>query len=176
MLAILLLSLWSSPTVSSDTIPFSSAEAGAIAGCVFPLGSISRHYDPGPVVGARLSASHWGNVRVRADLFGGPMEGPAGTAVFAAGSAGFDWLPASIPVEFGAGLGLFYLRTTPDPEHPRLDDGGESEFGLVGRTAWRALEFRDWTLRVEATWEEAFTRPRASALSMVGLSLSRRVW
>lgn len=159
-----------------DTVPFATGEVGVRAGALLPLGSLARHYDPAPRVGARLSMAHWNSVSTRVDLEYSGLDGSAGETKFLLGTAGFEWRPPEVRLEASAALGLFYVRTEPDPVHPRLDADGESEFGLVLGAAWRAWESGPWTVRLEGSWECAFTRPEASTFAGIGVSVSRRAW
>lgn len=160
---------------ASDTIPFSSGEVAVRGGGLWPIGSLSRIFDPTAQVGASLAMSHWGDVRSRLDLSYARLEG-RDELHYLLGGAGFDWRPARLPLEAGASLGLFFVQDDPNPDKPRLTDGGETEFGLVLRLGAPVWTRGPWTLRAEAQWQEAFTAPRASALAWTGLSLSRRAW
>jgi hypothetical protein len=159
-----------------DTVPFATGEVGVRAGAVLPLGSLARHYDPAGRIGARLSIAHWNSVFTRIDLEYANLDGSTGETKYFLGTTGFEWRPPQVRLEGSAGLGLFYVRTKPDPAHPRLDADGESEFGLVLRAAWRVWERDPWTVRLEGSWEDAFTRPQASTFAGIGVSVSRRAW
>ena len=161
---------------AADTIPFSSGEVAVRAGGLWPLGSLSRHYDPTLRGGASLTMTHWGTVFSRADLAYAHLSGDVSES-FLYGSAGFDWHPANVPVEPGVSLVLVRVASThPDPAVPRQIDGGETEFGLTFRTAVPVWRHGPWTVRLEGQWDEVFTRPHASAFAWAGLSLARRAW
>jgi len=162
-------------TGPNDTIPFASGEIALRAGALWPVGSLSRLFDPTAQIGASLDMSHWKSVRSRLDLSYAHLDGEDALH-YLFGAAGFDWRPGGFPLEAGASLGLFYVKDEPEPGTQRLSDGGETEFGIglrLGAPVWRT---GPWTLRLEAQWQEAFTRPHASALAWTGLSFSRRAW
>lgn len=160
---------------SRDTIPFSSGELAVRGGLLQPVGSLGRLVDPAAQVGLSLAMAHWGTVRTRLDLAYARLEGTVPLHFVLAG-AGYDWSPSSLPLETGMSLGLFHIRNEPDPQHPRLADGGETEFGLCLRGAVPLWKSGSWTVRLEAQGQQAFTRPRSSVLGWFGLSAARRVW
>lgn len=171
MLLTLLIARLASAT--SDTIPFSSGEIAIRGGVLVPIGSLSDLFAPAPRAGASLVMAHWGHVLSRLDLDYAHLDG-AEPLHYVHGAAGFEWRPG--PLELGASLALLYVKNTPDPDDPRLSDGGETEFGFDVRASAPFWRSGPWTARLEARWEEALTSPNASALANFGFSLSRSAW
>lgn len=171
VLATLLLVRLASGT--SDTIPLSSGEVAIRGGALLPLGSLSNLFDPAPQFGASLWMSHWGAIVSRLDLDYAHLDGNEALHHLH-GAAGFDWRPG--PLEVGASLALFYVKIESDSDAVRLSEGGETEFGIDLRAAIPVWRRGPWCARIEGRWEEAFTRPSASAFAWAGLSISRRAW
>ena len=172
-----LMVLWSFAgfTADADTLPFSSGNIAVRVGGLFPLASLSEHFNPTVRAGCSLDMADWKSVRTRLDLAYTRLPGED-PMQYLFGAAGFDWRPEALPLEAGASLGLFYVRDKPDPGEPRLDDDGETEFGFALRAAAPVWTRGDWSVRLEAQWEEAFTRPVWSGFAWFGISLSRRAW
>lgn len=159
----------------NDTIPFASGECALRAGGLWPVGSLSRLFDPTAQLGASLDMAHWKSIRSRLDIAYARLTG-SDPLHYVFGGAGFDWRPGNFPLEAGASLGLFFVKDEPEQDNVRLSDGGETEFGIGLRASAPVWRSGPWTLRLEAQWQEAFTDPHASAFAWTGLSLARRAW
>lgn len=159
----------------ADTIPFSTGEIAIRGGWLQPVGTLADLYEPAAQGGVSLVMAHWASVRTRLDLSYARLGG-SDPLRFVLAAAGYDWRPDALSLELGASLGLFHVRSDPDPRKPRLADGGESEFGFCARVGTPVWIAGPWVVRIEGQWLQAFTNPHPSAFAWGGLSVGRRAW
>jgi len=157
-----------------DTIPLAHAWGSVQVGAISPAGSLHDDYPISPRLGAVLRFSHWNSMRSRLELAYTRFRGPS-PLHFLFGAAGFDWSLPRLPLEVGASLGLFYVRSLPD-SLPRLNDDGETEFGASVRIGIPLWERAPWSLRAFVQYDRAWTLPHATVLPGVGIGLERRLW
>lgn len=145
------------------------------AGAVQPLGSLSRTWSAAPRLGGSLLFAHWDGMRSRLDLSWHRFGGGAPLSVLS-GAAGFDWTPwEALPLELGASLGLFRVKSRPGPV-PRLNDDGETEFGAAARLGIPVWSRGDWRVLASLQGEQVWTLPHASGFLSASLGLERRLW
>lgn len=173
-MALLPLLLALAGTEPGDTIPLAHAWGSLQAGAIASVGSLHDDYPISPRLGAVLRFSHWNGMRSRLDLAYTRFRGPS-PLHFLFGAAGFDWALPRIPLEIGASLGLFYVRSRPD-SLPHLNDDGETEFGASVRISVPLWSRASWSVRAFAQCDQAWTLPHATLLPGLGLGLERRLW
>jgi hypothetical protein len=173
-MAVLSLLLAIAGSASGDTIPFANAWGSVQAGFITGAGSLHSGYPATPRIGASLRFSHWNSLRSRLDIAYTHFDGRF-PLHFLFGAAGFDASPLPLPLELGASLALFYVRSQPD-SLPRLNDDGETEFGYSLRVGFPTAQLATWTVRPFAQLDIAWTLPHSSAFPSVGVSLERRLW
>ena len=160
---------------SPDAVPFAHAWADLRGGPVLAAGSLDAQYPSAARIGGTLRFSHWTDLRSRLDLSWHRFDGQLPMHVLT-GGAGFDWMPTqALPVELGASLGLFYVRSKRDSV-PHLNDDGETEFGMLLRVDVPVWERGDWSLRLQWQQDVAWTKPHASVFAWPSLGISRRLW
>jgi len=157
-----------------DTIAFAHAWGSLQVGGISTVGSLYDDYPLSPRLGATLRFSHWNAVRSRLDLAYTRFSGTV-PLHFLFGAAGFDWSLPRIPLELGASLGLFYVRSFPD-SIPHLNDDGETEFGASVRVTVPLWNREPWSLYAFAQYDRAWTLPHATVLPGLGLGLEHRLW
>jgi len=159
----------------ADTLPFEHAWGDLRLGPVVAAGSLRRDFPATARLGGTLRFSHWKDLRSRLDLSWHHFDGTLPAHVLT-GGAGFDWTPTDrLPLELGASLALFYVRSHSGSKR-HLTDGGETEFGNLLRVAIPVWSQGNWSLDLQWQGELAWTSPKVSAFGWASLGLSRRLW
>ncbi|HKP98293.1 MAG TPA: hypothetical protein VJ385_21360 [Fibrobacteria bacterium] len=150
-------------------------------GVAMPQGNLSRHFDPVPEFGLRITSAYYGPLLAHILVHGARLDGPETPAPvwLGAGGVGLEYRPARawLPAP-GIGVSLNYGRVlkadVPAGREFFIEDG-ETEFGFYPSLRWRIPLGRTWFLTADLKEDLVMTEPKYSRTGAAHLGAGWRL-